>query len=86
MKKFTITLTLSILSLHIFAQDTLQHFNFDSITPIIETYTSNQGYYTGHNNYGDEECEKYEFIGTTNILELWLFTKDGWKFINEWFI
>ena len=69
MKKFTITLTLSILSLHMFAQDTLQHFNFDSITPIIETYTSNQGYYTGHNNYGDEEfAEKYEFIGTTNIL------------------
>lgn len=69
MKKFKITLILSILSAYIFAQDTLQHFNLDTITPIIETYTSNQGYYTGHNSYGDEEfAEKYEFTGTTDIL------------------
>ena len=71
MKKFTFTLTLSIISAYIFAQDTLKHFNFENITPIIESYTSNQGYFTGHNDYGDEEfAEKYEFIGTTNILEL----------------
>ena len=69
MKKFKISIILSIFPAYIFAQDTLQHFNFDSITPIIETYTSNQGYYTGHNNYGDEEfAEKYEFTGTSNIL------------------
>ena len=69
MKKFTFTLTLSIISAYVFAQDTLKHFNFENITPIIETYTSNQGYFTGHNDYGDEEfAEKYEFSGTSNIL------------------
>ena len=69
MKKIKISLIISILSVNVFAQDTLQHFNFNTTTPIIESYTSNQGYYTGHNDYGDEEfAEKYEFIGTTNIL------------------
>tara|TARA_B100001175_G_C19485382_1_gene629460 strand:- start:370 stop:1302 length:933 start_codon:yes stop_codon:yes gene_type:complete len=69
MKKFKTTLILSILSVYIFAQDTLQHFNLDNITPVIEAYTCNQGYYTGHNSYGDEEfAEKYEFIGTTDIV------------------
>ena len=58
-----------ILSVSISTQDTLQHFSLDIVTPIIESYTSNQGYYTGHNNYGDEEfAEKYDFNGTTNIL------------------
>jgi hypothetical protein len=71
MKKIKTTLILSILSAYIFAQDTLHHFNLDSVTPVIETYTSNQGYYTGHNSYGDEEfAEKYNFTGPSNILGL----------------
>ena len=69
MKKIKNTLILSILSVSIFAQDTLQHFSLDIVTPITESYPSNQGYYTGHNSYGDEEfAEKYDFNGTTNIL------------------
>ena len=69
MKKFKITITLLMLTTYLAAQDTLQHFSLDTVTPIIESYTSNQGYYTGHNNYGDEEfAEKYDFNGTTNIL------------------
>ena len=69
MKKIKNTLILSILSVSIFAQDTIQHFSLDIVTPITESYPSNQGYYTGHNSYGDEEfAEKYDFNGTTNIL------------------
>ena len=36
MKKFTFTLTLSIISAYVFAQDTLKHFNFEEsmIKPI----------------------------------------------------
>ena len=68
MQKIKNTLILLILSVSISAQDTLQHFSLDIVTPIIESYTSNQGYYTGHNNYGDEEfAEKYDFNGTTYL-------------------
>ena len=58
MKKIKNTLILSILSVSVFAQDTLQHFSLDIVTPITESYLSNQGYYTGHNSYGDEEFAK----------------------------
>ena len=69
MKKFKISIILSIFPAYIFAQDTLQHFNFNTTIPIVESYPSNQGFFSGHNSYGDEEfAEKYEFIGTTNVL------------------
>lgn len=53
-----------------FAQqtETLQHFNPDEITPVVENYSSGQGYYTGHNHYNDEEfAEKYEIEGTGKV-------------------
>ena len=69
MKKFKISIILSIFPAYIFAQDTLQHFNFNTTIPIVESYPSNQGFFSGHNSYGDEEfAEKYEFIGSTNVL------------------
>ena len=69
MKKFKISIILSIFPAYIFAQDTLQHFNFNTTIPIVESYQYNQGFFSGHNSYGDEEfAEKYEFIGSTNVL------------------
>lgn len=68
MKKITLTTVLSLSVFGLFAQETLQNFNPDEITPVIESYPNNYGYYTGHNNYGDEEfAEKYQIDGTGTI-------------------
>lgn len=67
-EKITLTTVLSLSVFGLFAQETLQNFNPDEITPVIESYPNNYGYYTGHNNYGDEEfAEKYQIDGTGTI-------------------
>lgn len=69
MKKNIITLSLLISSSLLYSQDTLRHFDPQINVPIADTYPSNQGYYTGHNDYGDEEfAEKYEISGNGNVL------------------
>ena len=68
MQKIKNTLILLILSVSISAQDTLQHFSLDIVTPIIESYTSNQGYYTGHNNYGDEEFARGKLLHLKQLI------------------
>ena len=68
MKKETFTLLLSIVATMVFAQDTLQHFTPSTVTPIADTYPSDQGYHTGHNDYADEEfAEKYEITGSGEV-------------------
>lgn len=66
---FTFLILISIVSTMAFAQDTLRHFNPSSITPVVETYSANQGYFTGHNDYADEEfAEKYEITGSGDVI------------------
>ncbi|MBT0607377.1 hypothetical protein [Aequorivita echinoideorum] len=62
---FTLLIGASLL-----AQDTqtLEHFDTTSIAPITESYPNTDGYYTGHNAYGDEEfAEKYEIQGSAQV-------------------
>lgn len=62
-------LFISILVLH--AQDTIRHYDPDVQVPVAGTYSPGDGYYTGHNTYGDEEfAEKYSVTGTVEILGL----------------
>lgn len=69
MKKQTFTLLLSLVSTILFAQDTLQHFAPTTTVPMADEYPSAQGYYTGHNDYADEEfAEKYEIAGSGSVL------------------
>lgn len=50
------------------AQDTLKHFDPAVSVPVADEYANNEGYFTGHNDYGDEEfAEKYE-TANGNIL------------------
>jgi len=69
MEKRIFTFLMSIVSTMAFAQDTLRHFNPSSVTPVVETYSSDQGYFTGHNDYADEEfAEKYEITGSGDVI------------------
>lgn len=49
-------------------QTTLQHFDPATTTPVVQNYPNNAGFFTGHNNYGDEEFgEKYEITGSAKL-------------------
>lgn len=69
MKKQPFIFLLSAIVSTATAQTTLQHFDPTVITPVVESYGPNAGYYTGHNSYGDEEfAEKYEISGSAQLL------------------
>lgn len=69
MKKKIFTLLLVAVSTFTFAQDTLRHFTSSTDLPVADTYASGQGYFTGHNDYSDEEfAEKYAITGSGDIL------------------
>lgn len=70
MRKQSFTLLLAVASCFALAQNTtLQHFDPSSTTPVVESYGTSQGYYTGHNSYGDEEfAEKYEISGSAQLV------------------
>ncbi len=69
MKKIFFSLIILSVPVYSYSQDTLKHFNPFVDTPIIESYPSDEGYYTGHNVYGDEEFgEKYELSGSGTLL------------------
>lgn len=68
MKKQFILLTTLLAFVVNAQQTTLQHFNPNTITPIVESY-QDAGYFTGHNDYGDEEfAEKYEINGSAKLV------------------
>jgi hypothetical protein len=69
MKKQIITLSaFFIASTLVFSQDIISHFDPEVITPVADTYPGGQGYFTGHNSYGDEEFgEKYEINGNGTV-------------------
>ncbi len=70
MRSTILALLLSLLPLLTFAQDTLQNYDPNTTNAVADTFPS-QGYYTGHNDYGDEEfAEKYELVGSANIVAI----------------
>ena len=70
MKNITSILLMTTISSILYGQQsTLQHFDPQTITPVVESYPGTVGYYTGNNNYGDEEfAEKYEIQGSGKLI------------------
>jgi hypothetical protein len=69
MKKQLFTLSLLLMtSTTFFSQEIMGHFDPDIDIPVADTYPGGQGYFTGHNSYGDEEFgEKYEIEGSGSL-------------------
>lgn len=69
MKKQLFTLSIFLIaSTTLFSQEIISHFDPEIDTPVADTYPGGQGYFTGHNSYGDEEFgEKYEIDGSGTV-------------------
>ncbi len=66
----TMLLAVAFMPFTLWAQDTLRHFDPQTYTPIVNAYPT-EGFYTGHNTYGDEEFgEKYLISGPGQLLGL----------------
>lgn len=65
MKKNIFTSLALAFAVSAFSQEVLQNFDPEVINPIVESFDDGSGYFTGHNDYGDEEfAEKYIIDGT----------------------
>jgi len=68
MKKNILTLLLVASSATLFSQEIIQHFDPEIEIPVADTYPDGEGFFTGHNDYGDEEfAEKYEIEGAGQV-------------------
>lgn len=65
-----LVLAAALMPISLWAQDTLRHFDPQVNTPIVNAFPTD-GFYTGHNTYGDEEFgEKYLISGSGQLLGL----------------